>query len=251
MNNVGKISVRRLVQWTSSADSDRLRVNDAYPRAGPEWTLTDKGKFLHEVLLGTDVSVLIFNVTESDSYIVDGASRISALVDFQQGKIPMVVAYTDMPDRISYRPYGVSPEQYKREQFRFEADTLVEAYYSGFQPDQKRAFLQANVDMRRLSNMSTEDEKNVYWRANFLCPSSPSYQSHYDEAETYVDVALRLKEQHRPRLAHILHLIGGVHRELACAEVLLFARDILSYNQSAPVDSVDSRDGPRNPSLAP
>jgi len=231
MQRVGQITVRRLVQWTGECGPGRLRVNDAYPRAHTDWTVTDRGRYLLSVLQGTDISVLVVNVSDQSSHIVDGASRIGALVDFQQGKLPMVVKFSEMPERVSYRPYGVPNampiEECQRESFENAYDPLVEAYYAGMQPDQQRAFLDAQVDIRQLSNMSLEQEKFLYWQTNYVCPPSPSATGNYDEGLAYADVAAHVDEVLRPRVAHILHLIGGQHRELACAEFLHFVRDVV------------------------
>jgi hypothetical protein len=264
MNNVGSVSVKRLVQWSSSGDIDRLRINDAYPRINTAWTIQDKGKYLYSVLHGVDTSIITINVTARDSYIVDGASRLSVLSDFQQGKLPMVVEYSKMPDRISFRPYAVPPSAYKYDRFVYEADTLVEAHYDGLQADQQRSFLQAKVDVRKYCDMSLEDEKQLYWQTNYVCPASPSYTSEYDEAEEYADVASLLSEEGRGILRQILHLIGGVHRNMACAELLQFLRKLLQRDASDTdhanrvdrleclecADGAQCADGARNPAPA-
>lgn len=227
---LGQITVRRLVQWTGACGAERLRVNDEYPRADSSWTIADKGRFLLDVLQGTDTSVLVVNVSEDRSHIVDGASRIRMLVDFQQGKLPMVVKFSEMPDRVSCRPHGVAHavpiEEFQRGAFDDGHDPLVEAYYAGLQPDQQRAFLEAKLDVRELCNMSLEQEKLLYWQTNYVCPPSPTAAGNYDEEQEYADVAANIDEVLLPRVAHILHLIGGQHRKLACAEFLRFVRDM-------------------------
>lgn len=252
MNNVGSVSVKRLVQWSSSGDTDCLRINNAYPRIKTAWTIQDKGKYLYSVLQGVDISIITINVTAPYSYVVDGAARLSVLSDFQQGILPMVVAYSKMPDRINFRPYAVPPAVYSRDRFVYEADTLVEAHYDGLQADQQRAFLQATVDVRRYCEMSLEDEKELYWKTNYLCPASPVYTSEYDEAEEYANLASLLSEEDRGIVTRIMHLIGGVHRVIACAEFLqllgnLLQRDARNTDHANHVDGLQCAEGPRNP----
>ena len=82
--------------------------------------------------------------------------------------------------------------------------------------------------------MSLEDEKQLYWQTNYVCPSSPVYTSEYDEAEEYAAVASMLKEDDSGILVQIMHppinntlsLIGGVHRNMTCAELLQFVRKL-------------------------
>lgn len=230
MNDVSSVSVKRLVQWSNSGHSDRLRINDAYPRIDTAWTIQDKGKYLYDVLHGVDVSIITINVTERHSYIIDGACRLRVLTDFQQDKLPMVVSYSKMPDGISFRPYAVPPAAYSYKRFEYEAGTLVEALYDGLQAHQKHAFLQAQVDVRKYSNMRLADEKQLYWQTNYVCPSSPVSASEYDEAEEFAEVASMLSEKDRAVLVHLMHLIGGVHRHMACAELLHFVRKLLAHD---------------------
>lgn len=231
MHSVGQISVRRLVQWTGLCGAERLRVNDQYPRASTTWTPADIGRYLLAVLQGTDTSVLIVNVSDDSSHIVDGASRIRALVDFQQGRLPMVVRFSEMPERISCRPHGVPNavpiEEFQRGAFDNGHDPLVEAYYAGLQPEKQRAFLEAQLDIRELSSLSVEQEKLLYWQTNYVCPASPTAEGNYDEGLAYADVAAHVDEELRPRVAHILQLIGGQHRDLA-RRVLHFVRDVVA-----------------------
>jgi hypothetical protein len=205
------------------------------------------------------MSIISINEKKRDSFIVDGACRLGVLSDFQQGKLPMVVTNSIIPERVSFRPYGVPASVYSYDNFVYEADTLVEVYYDGLQADQQRAFLDAKVDVRKFFNLSLEDEKQVYWQSNYMCPSSPVYTSEYDEAEDYAKVASLLPEEARAKLPQIMNLIGGVHRNMACAELLMFLRKLLppgSTEESAQ-DTEEHRgatcqrgEGARNPTPA-
>ena len=226
MNDVESISVKRLVQWTSDTQGDRLCINDAYPRIDTEWTVFDKGKYLYNVMFGLDVSIITVNLSAQASYIIDGARRISVLSDFQQGKISMVVQFSKMPEHVKIRPYGV-PHSDQLERFAYEDYTLVEATYDNFQADQQRAFLQASVDIRTYNNVNLEDEKQLYWQANCLCPSTPAFVSEYDEADLYNEVCSLLVEPEQAALVQIMHLVGGIHRNMACSELLHFLNKIL------------------------
>ena len=246
MRSVGQISVKRLVQWTGLGNAERLVVNDQYPRADTTWTLADIGRYLLAVLQGTDTSVLIVNVSDDSSHIVDGASRIRALVDFQQGRLPMVVRFSEMPERISCRPHGVPNavpiEEFQRGAFDNGHDPLVEAYYAGLQPEKQRAFLEAQLDIRELSSLSVEQEKLLYWQTNYVCPASPTAEGNYDEGLDYADVVAHVDEELGPRVAHILHLISGQHRHLARAEFLHFVRDVVGEGARE-----RAQDGAKNP----
>jgi hypothetical protein len=63
MNDLEQISVRRLLQWAGSCELDRLRVNDEYPRSANVCDITEKGRYLHSVLCGTDITILVVNTT--------------------------------------------------------------------------------------------------------------------------------------------------------------------------------------------
>jgi len=229
MNDVESISVKRLVQWTSNTQGDRLCINDAYPRIDTEWTVFDKGKYLYNVMFGLDVSIITVNLSAQASYIIDGARRISVLSDFQQGKLSMVVQCSKMPEQVKIRPYGVphSDQRDQLEPFAYEDYTLVEATYDNFPTDQQRAFLQASVDIRTYNNVSLEDEKQIYWQANCLCASTPAFVSEYDEADLYKIVCSVLTEPEQAALVQIMHLVGGIHRNIACSELLHFLNKIL------------------------
>jgi hypothetical protein len=149
----------------------------------------------------------------------------------------------------------VPPPAYSYKRFEYEAGTLVEAHYDGLQAHQKRAFLQAQVDVRKYSNMRLEDEKQLYWQTNYVCPSSPVSASEYDEAEEFAEVASMLSEKDRAVLVHLMHLIGGVHRHMACADLLHFVRKLLAHDGGSShanlLDGIQCADCARNAASAP
>jgi hypothetical protein len=136
------------------------------------------------------------------------------------------VQFSKMPEHVKIRPYGV-PHSDQLERFAYEDYTLVEATYDNFQADQQRAFLQASVDIRTYNNVNLEDEKQLYWQANCLCPSTPAFVSEYDEADLYNQVCSLLVEPEQAALVQIMHLVGGIHRNMACSELLHFLNKIL------------------------
>jgi hypothetical protein len=134
VSQIKTLAVKLLVQWSLTHCRDRLSVNDSYPRTGALWDLLNKGRYLLEVLNGTDISVLVVNMTTDNSFIIDCAARVNTLLDFQQGKIPMVVTCQTMPDKINFRPYGVCVNE-DVDAYKYESETLVEAYYTAGGPE--------------------------------------------------------------------------------------------------------------------
>ena len=111
---------------------------------------------MHNVLHCRDISIITINVTARYSYIVNCSCCLSVLSDFQQGKLPMVVLYSKMPDRVNFRQYAVLSSVYNYDCFVYEADTLVEAHYDGLHADQQRAFLQVKVTSTSIAIMQHE-----------------------------------------------------------------------------------------------
>jgi len=220
MENVRSVSVKHLIQWSNLATGKCLKVNDAYPRVETPWTIFEKGKYIYNIMCGLDLSIITINSTTDACYIVDGARRISLLSEFQQGKLAMVIQYGKMPDRVKFRLYGVSPREQELPTLPYEAYTLVEVTFNDLQVDQQRAFLQANVDICSYLNITTEVEKQLYWQANYICPPSPTFSSEYDESELYKKVCDLLTASEQAALVQTMHLVGGVHRKMACSELL-------------------------------
>jgi hypothetical protein len=206
---ISSMPVKRLLQWSLCHGEWCLRVNPAYPRVSPAWTELDKGRYLQQVMNGTDISVLIVNITDSKAYIVDGAARVGVLLDFQQGRLSMVLTFQEMPDNVRFRPYGVPPEQYALDRFHYHEDTLVEASYLDLPADQQRAFLDAHVDIMKMSNLCLQDEQQLYWSNNCMCPSSPVYTCNYNETDAFEAVARWLSPRQVQSLLSVLNMLDG------------------------------------------
>lgn len=220
--------VKRLVQWSLTHCSDRLSVNDAYPRTGAPWDLLNKGRYLLDVFNGIDISVLVVNITADNSFIIDGAARINTLLDFQQGKIPMVVTFQDMPDKINCRPYGVCVDE-DVDAFKYNDDTLVEAYYTDLHADQKRSFLNTQLDIIMLNGFSLDEEVRIYYECNNICPSSPVYQSDYNDTTALKSIRDCMSTTRAMHIERVLEMIGGQHAALARAEVLRLTCDLIKH----------------------
>jgi hypothetical protein len=231
MWEVEDMCVRRLLQWSLSHCDNRLVVNTAYPRVSHSWNIEQQGKYLLNVMCGVDISVLHVNVTGCNAYIVDGAARVGALIEFYQGITPMVVEFNAMPDQVSFHPHNVPKEVYLKDRFCYEQDTLVAAYFSDFPTRLKQAFLSATIGLSKLHNVSVEREQQVHWQNNNMCPSSPLYTKSYDEVAAFGDVASRMNDMQVQLLVNVFNMIGGtVHErreEVVRAEILRFARSML------------------------
>ena len=229
MEGISGTPVRRVVQWSLKHDELQLRVNPAYPRVASGWNKMDTGRYLLGVMNGTDISVLIINVCEQNAYIVDGAARICALVNFQQGRIPIVVRFEDIPDGVSFRPHGVPAELYTHNHFEYKDDTLVEAFYSDLSLAQQRAFLEMHVDIVQVRNLSLEDEQRLYWQNNCMVPSSPLQESIYNETLAFEAVA---QSMNAPQVRKLLSLLHVVESAVDAARVQVVRAAILSFTHS-------------------
>jgi hypothetical protein len=222
------LAVKLLVQWSLTHCSDRLSVNDSYPRTGAPWDLLNKGRYLLDVLNGTDISVLVVNMTVDNSFIIDGAARVNTLFNFQQGKIPMVVTHQEMPDKINFRPYGICLDE-DVDAYKYESETLVEAFYTDLPADQKRSFLNTQLDIIMLNGFSLDEEVRIYYECNNICPSSPVYQSDYSDNTVLKDMRACMSTTRAMHIERVLEMIGGQHAALARAEVLRFTRDLVRH----------------------
>ena len=237
MKDLEQMSIRRLLQWACSCEVDRLRVNDGYPRSANVCDITEKGRYLHSVLCGTDVTVMVVNTTSINSFIVDGASRLVSLVDFHQGRLPMVLPWHQLPDAVSCHPYGVARHVSQADRYPLQPETLVESFFQDLNVELRRSFLNAVVDIRFVRDLSVDMEQRMYGMYNDICPSSPTAESSFNEASVYVETAELLPAAHRPALAktlQVLELIGGARAQFARANVLQFARslaDELAYSR--------------------
>jgi hypothetical protein len=244
MEGISSTPVRRLVQWSLSHDQFRLLVNPAYPRLASDWNKIDKGRYLQAVMNGTDISVLIINVCEQNAYIVDGAARICTLVDFQQGRIPIVLTFQEIPDGVSFRPHGVPAEQYTHNRFEYKDDTLVEAFYSDLSVEQQRAFLDMHVDIVRMRNLSLEDEQQLYWQNNYMVPSSPLSESIYNETLAFEAVAQSLYAPQVRKLLSVLHIVessvDAARAQVARAAIISFIHSILHRTTDLTDSSISS-----------
>jgi hypothetical protein len=246
MEGISGTPVRRVVQWSLSHDQFRLRVNPAYPRLASDWNKMDTGRYLLGVMNGTDISVLIINVCEQNAYIVDGAARICALVDFQQGRIPIVLKFEDIPDGVSFRPHGVPAELYTHNRFEYKDDTLVEAFYSDLSAAQQRAFLEMHVDIVQRRNLSLEDEQLLYWQNNCMVPSSPLQESIYNETLAFEAVARSMYAPQVRNLLSVLHLVessvDAPRAQVARAAIISFTHSILHHATDQTISSISSNE---------
>jgi hypothetical protein len=247
MSRIEQITVRRLVQRSLIHSEYSLRVNEGYARIDSAWSIQEKSRYLQQVMHGTEISVLIINITENNSYIVDGAARIGTLVDFQQGKIPMVLRFGEVPDAASFSPHGVAAELYAQEQFPYKLDTPVEIYYSGLAVEQKKQFLQAGIDVIKLRNYSLDEEKKIYWQNNNICPPSPVLTSNYDESCVLQDISGRMCYLQINSLKHLMNMMHGPLAIVARAELLRFAKLMLARPSVRECGSQVTQDVEHNP----
>jgi len=243
MWDVEEITVKRLVQWSLLHGPDRLVVNNAYARVNANFDVLHTGKYLLDVMHGVEISVLHVNILEDSSHIVDGARRVGALVKFYQGSLPLVVKYADMPDNVVFRPYNVREEVYTQDRYRYGNDTLVEAYYSGLPASMKCSFLDARVGIVKLQKLNPEQEHDVYWQNNCICPSSPLYTGVCNDTSGYEDVASRMDHTQLQKLLQVLCVIERMDEAFATvarAAVLDFARSMLAENETNTVVTTSS-----------
>lgn len=233
-------TVKNIVQWSLCHAPDRLLVNTAYARSSSGMDVLCKGKYLLDVMQGVDISVVHVNLVGGNSYIVDGASRVGALVQFYQGLLPMVLKYPEMPDSVVFRPYNVAEEEYKHERFRYDEDSLVEAYYQGLPAALKRSFLGANVGIVKLLNLSPEQEQQLHWQNNCMCPCSPIYDNANGEVAGFEELTTRMHSTQVQSLASLLCIIDSSMDQsralLARREVLCFARSMVQATEPSTED---------------
>ena len=236
------ITVRHLVQWSTCHDYlGRLKTSDEYPRLEAAPSHERAGRFILKVLNNTDEEFLVLNMKLADASIVDGAARVATLVKFQEGQIPMVVPFGQLPENVSCRAHGV-PAQYKYPLFKPDNETLVEVFYYDMEPAVQQRFLDSNVTVLKLEGLSDADEAHLHFELNGVRPQSPSYASEYNETEELEKVCSRLFANDAEHLRTTMGYISGVLAPVARCEVLRLLTKVLD---NADAEGSKSETSPR------
>jgi hypothetical protein len=239
------ITVRHLVQWSNCHEYlGRLKTSDEYPRRETAPSPERAGRFILKVLNNTDEELLVLNMKLTDANIVDGAARVATLVKFQEGQIPMVVPFGQLPDNVSWRAHGVPEEKYKFARFKPDNETLVEAFYHDMEPAVQQKFLDSHVTVLKLEDLSDADEAHLHFELNGVRPQSPSYASGYNEAEELQKVCSRLFANDAEHLRTTMGYISGVLAPVARCEVLRLITKVLD-NADEAAEGRESGTSPR------
>jgi len=228
------ITVRHLLQWSTCHEYlGRLKTSDEYPRRETAPSPERAGKFILKVLNNTDEEFLVLNMKLTNANIIDGAARVATLVKFQEGQIPMVVPFGQLPDDVAWRPHGVAKEKFKLTRFSPNSETLVEAFYCDMEPAVQQKFLDSHVTLLKLEDLCDADEAHLHFELNGLRVKSPSYASDYNEDEELQKVCSRLFANDAEHLRATLGYISGVLAPVARCEVLRLMTKVLDNADEA------------------
>jgi hypothetical protein len=220
----------------------RLKASDEYPRRETAYSHERAGKFILKVFNHTDEEFLVLNMKLTEASIVDGAARVATLVKFQQGQMPLVVPFGQLPNNVSCRAHRVPADTSKYARFKPDDDTLVEAFYSDMEPAVQQKFLDSKVTVLKLEGLSDADEAHLHFELNGVRPQSPTYASEYNETEELEKVCRRLFTNDAEHLRSTMGYISGVLAPVARCEVLRLLTKVLD---NADAEGSKSETSPR------
>jgi hypothetical protein len=191
---IEKVTVQRLVQWSTCAPViGRLEENNSYQRKTQVCfgSAEFASQYVLKILHGNDDEIITLNMKENKAYIIDGAQRINTLVKFQQGLIPLVVPWGELPDNVACTGYGEPDDKYVKEQFHPDPEKMVQAYYSQMTPTVQNRFMQSTVNVVKIEDLSNEKERVMHCKLNELSEWGVSaVKTAEKEVQTSDDISL-------------------------------------------------------------